>query len=158
MSSSAITAAEVNNILVSGLTQFLESRWRDAILYYLNGILANRKSVVYRPGIQFGNITLRLNQHSGEYFAYGPSEACAPRALSDVSANDLLVELSGNQEAVERALARFVRNDRIKQLRLFLPAVNGCSAVILWKKERRSEYGCVGLNLPCDWLAHGPVW
>ncbi|MBI2594641.1 MAG: hypothetical protein HYW38_00010, partial [Candidatus Colwellbacteria bacterium] len=66
-----------NDIQVSGSPsqEFPEARWREAILFYLFGVWADRQSVTYRPKISFGDITLRLDLAEGEYYAYGtPTE------------------------------------------------------------------------------------
>ena len=144
------------DIQVSGLTNFSESRWREAILYYLFGIWGNRSDVTYRPKISFGDIWLRLHSSNGRYYAYGHEEIFEPvPALG----NDDLVETSDEQARVEVALIRFVKNDKIKQLRLRFPSVsNDTCVLVLWKKTRRGEYGVASLGLPYSWCSDGPLW
>ncbi|QQG46101.1 MAG: hypothetical protein HYY55_04025 [Candidatus Niyogibacteria bacterium] len=148
-----------NGIQVSGLSsqEFPESRWREAILFFLFGIWSDRQSVVHRPKINFGDFTLRLDYYNGEYYAYGYAEVPQePPALGP----DDLVETSGRQADVEVALIRFVKNDRIRQLRLCVVCDQKVrhAQLVLWKKARRGEYGCAGIGLPYTWGTRGPVW
>ena len=146
----------MNYIQISGLQEFPESRWREAILFYLFGIWANRQSVTYRPKINFGDITLRLDPSGGEYYEYGHAEV--PQDVPPLGPDDL-VETSGRQADVEVALIRFVKNDRIKQLRLGVVCDQiHLSQLVLWKKARRGEYGYAGIELPYTWGIRGPVW
>lgn len=147
--------AEVDHdIQVSGYTNFPESRWREAILFYLFGMWGNRERVTYRPKISFGDITLRLGD--GEYYAYGHAQV--PENIPPLDSDDL-VETSGKQTEVEVALIRFVKDERIKQLRLRLPSVSDdVATLVLWKKARRGEYGYAGLGLPYSWGTKGPWW
>ena len=148
-----------NDIQVSGLPsqEFPESRWREAILFYLFGIWTNRQSVTYRPKINFGDITLRLDPSGGEYYEYGHAEV--PQDVPPLGPDDL-VETSGRQADVEVALIRFVKNDRIKQLRLGVVCDQKVrrAQLVLWKKARRGEYGYAGIGLPYTWGTRGPVW
>ena len=146
----------MNYIQISGLQEFPESRWREAILFYLFGIWANRQSVTYRPKINFGDITLRLDPSGGEYYEYGHAEV--PQDVPPLGPDDL-VETSGRQADVEVALIRFVKNDRVKQLRLGVVCDQiHLSQLVLWKKARRGEYGYAGIGLPYTWGTRGPVW
>ncbi|MEK7461882.1 MAG: hypothetical protein AAB586_02310 [Patescibacteria group bacterium] len=145
-----------NDIQVSGLQGYPESRWREAILSYLFGVWSNKPSVIYRPKISFGGITLRLDLTNWEYYAYGHAEI--PQEAPPLGPDDL-VETLGKQVAVEVALMRFVKDNRIKQLRLCLPSIPRDGATfILWKKERRGEYGYSGVGLPFSWGTKGPWW
>jgi len=148
------TARLYSGIQVSGYTNFPESRWREAILFYLFGMWGNRERVTYRPKISFGDITLRLGD--GEYYAYGHERVREEIPPLD---SDDLVETSGKQTEVEVALIRFVKDDRIKQLRLRLPSVSDdVATLVLWKKTRRGEYGYAGIGLPYSWGTKGPWW
>ena len=147
----------MNDIQVSGLACFPEERWREAILHYLFGVWADKQDVTYRPKINFGDITLRLDPSGGEYFAYGHAEV--PQNVPPLGPDDL-VETSGRQADVEVALIRFVKNNRIKQLRLCVVCdqkVNRAQ-LVLWKKAWRGEYGYAGIGLPYTWGTRGPVW
>lgn|GEM_PF-1906780 len=151
-----VFAGFARDIQVSGFTNFPESRWREAILFYLFGMWGNRDNVTYRPKIMFGDITLRLDRQDGEYYAYGHERVREEIPPLD---SDDLVETSGKQEAVEVALIRFVKDDRIRQLRLRLPSVSDdVATLVLWKKARRGEYGVAGLGLPYSWGTKGPIW
>ena len=152
-----IAGIVTNDIQVSGLEGFPESRWREAILFYLFGIWSGRESVTYRPKLCFGDITLRLDRQNGEYYAYGHAEV--PQDVPPLGPDDL-VETSGRQAAVEVALIRFVKDNRIKQLRLGVMTDQKvhCAQLVFWKKARRSEYGYAGIGLPYSWGTKGPWW
>lgn len=145
-----------NDIQVSGLTsqEFPESRWREAILFYLFGVWADRQSVTYRPKISFGDITLRLDPSSGEYYAYGTPTEELPYPFP-VREDEKLTVRSLRQADVEVALARFVKNDRIKLLTI----CSECSGrLMLWKKSRRGQYGITATDIPRSWGTRGPEW
>lgn len=135
--------ASGNDIQVSGLVsqEFPESRWREAILFYLFGIWSSRQSVTYRPKISFGDITLRLDQLGGEYYAYGVAGD-----IHDVPSvsEDARLGCGGQQAEVELALVRFVKNERIRMLTLKLDSGLLC----FWKKQRRGEYGMASWGIP----------
>lgn len=144
-----------NDIQVSGLVsqEFPESRWREAILFYLFGIWSGRQSVMYRPKISFGSVTLRLDSDEGKYEAYGTPPEELTSTLRFRADEKLFVD-TGRQADVEVALVRFVKNDQIKLLILWLPQLR--VFFTLWKKSRRSQYGCC-LTDPRAWNANGPV-
>jgi hypothetical protein len=149
-----------NEIQVSGLAEqeYPELRWKEAILFYLFGVWSNRESVMYRPKISFGDITLRLDISSAEYYAYGHQES--PREdVPPLGANDLVVT-SARQSEVEVGLIRFVKNPKIRQLRLTLETHDKMylGTLVFWKKAKRGEYGVAGLGLPYTWTTRGPVW
>jgi len=144
-----------HDLQVSGLTNFPESRWREAILHYVIGIWSGNHSVTYRPKITFGDITLRLDD--GEYYACGHLDTPENPPAISLSDPGLLMVLTGKQNDVEVALIRFAKDNRIKQLQLGLPLCNG-GTLVLWKKARRSEYGYAGHKLPYSWGTRGPWW
>lgn len=146
-----------NDIQVSGLTsqEFSESRWREAILLYLFGIWADRQSVTCRPKIGFGDITLRLAPGDGEYYAYGTPNEELPTEHPVGERDDHLVVRSWKQADVEVALARFVKNDRIKWLTL---SFRYSGRLVLWKKSRRGQYGITATDIPRSWGTRGPEW
>ena len=151
-----VFAEEVDHeIQISGYTNFPESRWREAILFYLFGMWGNRERVTYRPKICFGDVTLRLDRQDREYYAYGHAQV--PKDVPPLLGTDL-VEPSGKQTEVEVALIRFVKDESIKQLRLRLPSVSLVATLVLWKKARRGEYGYAGIGLPYSWGTKGPWW
>lgn len=146
-----------NDIQVSGIPsqEFPESRWREAILFYLFGIWSNRQSVIYRPKIGFGDIILRLAPGDGEYYAYGTSNEELPTEHPVGERDDHLVVRSWKQADVEVALARFVKNDRIKWLTL---SFRYSGRLVLWKKSRRGQYGITATDIPRSWGTCGPEW
>jgi len=146
-----------NDIQVSGLAsqEFPELRWREAILFYLFGVWSNKQSVMYRPKISFGDITLRLDQGDGEYYAYGEAHEELPTVHPVGERDDHIVVRSWKQNDVEVALARFVKNDRIKWLTL---SFRYSGRIVLWKKERRGQYGITATDIPRSWGTRGPEW
>ncbi len=145
---------EDRDIQVSGRTGFPGSRWREAVLFYLFGIWGNREDVTYRPKIHFGDICLRLDRQSKEYYAYGHAEV--PELTPITSSEETLFVRSGQNE-VEIGLIRFVKDNRIKKLVLSLGPGGACQ-LLLWKKEKRSEYGVAGIRLPYSWGTKGAIW
>lgn len=126
---------------VSGLQTFSEDRWRDCVLYFLNGMWSDKSEVIYRPKLNLGEITLRFDDEKDEYFAYGrPIETEHP-AFSIVET----LTVSYARMAVEQGLARFVRNDRLKLLVILL---RDGGEVRLWKKQRRSRFGITCKAIP----------
>lgn len=148
-----------NDIQVSGLVsqEYPEARWKEAILFYLFGVWSNKQSVMYRPKISFGDITLRLDPSSAEYYAYGHQEK--PQEIPQISSNDLVVP-TARQADVEVGLIRFVKNPKIRQLRLTLETHDKMflGQLVFWKKVRRGEYGVAQLGIPYTWTTRGPVW
>ena len=146
-----------NDIQVSGLPsqEFPESRWREAILFYLFGIWSGRESVMYRPKIGFGDITLRLALGDGEYYAYGTPNEELPAEHPIGERDDHIVVRSWKQADVEVALARFVKDDRIKWLTL---SFRYSGRLVLWKKLRRGQYGITATDIPRSWGTRGPEW
>ena len=126
---------------VSGRKVFHEDKWRDCILYYLNGIWSGNLDVTWRPRLYFGGITLRLDEEKGEYFAYGRSQLDPRPEFAD---NEMLTVGSAQLE-IQDGLARFVKNDRIKFLDMGM--ANG-GLVRLWKKSWRSRFGISGISIP----------
>ncbi len=138
-------------IQVCGDTCFPEHRWREAFLYYLFGVWGNKQSVVYRPKMILGSITLRLWQKGQEYYAYGRPNEEPPLHYGD-EAQELHV---GHRQAeVEQALIRFVKNKALKVLVITL----NLGVVYLWKKRKNGEYGVSATGLPVSWGSQGPIW
>ncbi len=128
------------SLQVSGLECFEERGWRECVLYYLFGVWSGAENVVYRPKINFGEITLRLNVGEGRYYAHGtPVELEYPYFL----ATETLVVENGQRD-VEIGLVRFVKNNRIKMLVIKL---SEGSELRLWKKSERSRFGITATGL-----------
>ncbi|MBI4090659.1 MAG: hypothetical protein HY422_01395 [Candidatus Komeilibacteria bacterium] len=142
-------------IQVSGNARFESFRWREAILYYLNGVWRNDLGVMYRPKIRFGNvmpgenkagafikrgITLRLDGHSysGRYYAYGTSE----QRVDAIDKTSLFVEC--RQADVEGGLIRFVKDEALDSLAISF----GRSGIRLTKSRRRGELAVEGFSIP----------
>jgi len=133
-----------SEIQVSGITCFPQERWREAILFYLFGLWANKEIVAYRPKIAFGTIVLRLDESRGEYYAYGRNQdgECPPFLLP--IKEELVVGPA--QEQVEIGLVRFVKNDRIR--RLAIKSANS-GLIWLWKQTKRGQYRvCASSEVP----------
>ncbi|MDA1169326.1 MAG: hypothetical protein O3A36_03240 [bacterium] len=139
-------------IQVSGLRCFSERNWREAFLYYLNGVWSNNQSVMYRPKINLNGYTLRLDLGTMTYYAYGRLDHGAHGSgdahverLSRALKGETLEVLCGQNE-VEIGLMRFIRNDSISELVIHFPK----SAKLSFSKTtKRGEYivhGCVGSN------------
>jgi len=143
----------VNEIQVGGLFSFPESRWREAILFFLFGIWSGKPEVVGRPKIIFGDLTLRLDAEAEEYFAYGRSYESLPLLIASLLSKKHL-SVGPRQAEVEQGLIRFAKNNRIKLLTIH--AQGGQGIVYLWKKERRGAYGYTAMNVPTSWNGLGP--
>ncbi len=129
-------------LYVSGGREFPEDRWRDCILHFLNGLWSGDLDIACRPRLHLGEITLRLDEEAGEYFAYGTSlETPVPEVA------DYEMEYSiGSRLEVQDRLMRFVKDDRIKLLVLRLRVGTVC----LWKKPWRSRFGISAHGIPSN--------
>lgn len=145
-----------NDLQVSGVHEFPENRWREAILFYLFGVWGDKHDVMYRPKIAFGDITLRLDCSQGTYYAYGTPHERLPPWCYELKAEEKLWVGDGKQADVEVALIRFVKDNRIKLLTLQLPDSKG--SIFLWKKPRRGEYGVFSAGIPKSWGVNGPIY
>ncbi len=132
-------------IQVAGDWCFPENRWREAILYFLFGMWAEK---ITRPKIMFGCVTLRLDPTGRKYFAYGASDEKVPEAI--LPDHRLLV--ADDRGEVELGLVQFVKNERIRRLTIML--YDG-GKLDLWKTQRRGEYGCAADRIPRSWNGLG---
>ena len=142
-----LSDADNHEIQVSGLTLFPMNRWREGILHYLFGVWGNKDNVMYRPKINFGGVSLRLDVAKRKYYAYGigpDAELLAFTGREIITLDD--------QSEVEVALIRFVKNDEIKRLTIVFP---NRSWFYLWKTERRGEYRCAAVGIPTDVISAG---
>lgn len=144
-----VSLTDDRTLQVSGIKSFDENRWREAILYYLFGMWSGKEEVTYRPKILFGQMCLRLDPGSNQYFAYGASPNWdVPQDLR----GGLIITQGCDRDEVEISLVRFVKNDRI---RILVISLGNDQYFRLWKKDRRGEYGCNG-NVPLspagDWI------
>lgn len=139
-----------NDLQVSGIFEFPESRWREAILFYLFGIWSEKLEVCDRAKITFGTVTLRLDDRNSEYYAYGrPHEVYPHQLFRDEETNSIGCE----QVIVEYGLIHFVKSNRIKVLLINFP--DG-GQLQLWKKERRGQYGYGARDIPVEAGGLGP--
>ncbi len=142
---------ENHDILVAGKI-FLESEWRNAIRFFLDGIQGEKKEVMLRPEINFGNkVVISFNtQFCDGYRAYGDG---ANEAFSmDVTTEQhLLAQIGWNCDKynLEAVLARFLKNNRIRLLKIYFagPADTRSSCIWICKKRERGQYGIRTENL-----------
>ena len=137
-----LSDSDRHEIQVSGLEVFPMTRWRESILYYLFGIWANKERVTYRPKINFGGVTLRLDVGRRKYYAYGTAPDVEPFTFTG---RELIA--FDDQLDVEVALMRFVKDDDIQRLMIVFPTQK---LLCLWKTERRGEYRCSATGIPAS--------
>ncbi|MDP3957546.1 MAG: hypothetical protein Q8Q10_03545 [bacterium] len=145
-----------NEIQIAGHRVFPEQEWRKAIEHYLFGVWSASDEVVIRPKISFSRLTLRLNRSNGEYYAYGVPQEKLPPGFAESQRHYTLFVGTGHQSNIETGLIRFVKNKRIKLLRMYLPMSEGY--LTLWKKSRRGQYGVTAIDLPPSWGVNGPEY
>ncbi len=133
-------------IQVSGLNIFPQHRWREAILYFVNGILADEDRVTYRPKISIGDVGLRLDAEHERYSFWGYHTDVVPPVVEESAT----LVAGASQMEVEYALLRFVKNNNIRMLRLRMPVRGGSARLedgphigelVFWKGRQRSFLG-----------------
>lgn len=157
MNSSTSTAVDRELQVGASGRCFPEERWREGILYFLFGVWSGNTAVTMRPKISFGGVTLRLapdphalNPDIRAYYAYGVGTDNGMRL--PVTKWEERLNVRNEQEHVETALIRFVKDDRIRTL--FIGMCFG-GGIQLWKTSRRGEYRCASINLPKTWEGVG---
>ncbi len=128
---------------VSGNRNFNGSEWRGAILYYLFGLASNDRKVTYRPKIDFAGVTLALDMETKRYYAYGQSTIEEPAFSSNPDETYTLATAS--DAYVEQALLRFVKNDTVRDLVIYL---GDDRYLRLSKGQRRSELYIYATRIP----------
>lgn len=114
------TGTLVGEIQVSGAKCFEGWNWREAILYYLNGMDSDKEAVTYRPKIHFGvdgpdgfaGFTLRLDGASGYVI-------CDEQGLIENLTHpprDTIYARLNDYRHVEHGLRQFVRSDKVSVL------------------------------------------
>ena len=134
------TKLPTQEIQVSGDRCFEERNWREAILYYLNGVWSDNQNVMYRPKINFSGYTLRLDEATMTYYAYGRLDDYLADTHVDRLSRALegeTLDVSCNQNDVEVGLMRFVRKDILSELIIHFPK---SAKLALSKTIRRGEY------------------
>jgi hypothetical protein len=132
----------VKSIQIAGGNNVFEgNRWREAILFYLNGVWANDTAVMYRPKISFADTTLRLE--GDHYYAYAVN-GCNLGDRPYVADEDMLIVLDPTQGEVESGLIRFVKNSQVRQLAVVFPEKGH---LVLTKGLKRSELFVTAVNL-----------
>ncbi|MCX6744773.1 MAG: hypothetical protein NTX82_04580 [Candidatus Parcubacteria bacterium] len=124
-------------IQVSGLELFTGKQWREAILHFLQGMLAGTDSVTYRPKIAFFDgsgydLTFGLlGKETPVYYAEG--KTLNPRLdPKDWSLHHAQLIVGNKQSEAEWGLARFVNDDQVKLLVIRLGSYR---RLTLWKKD-----------------------
>lgn len=123
-----------NVIQVAGRKIFPQERWREALLYYVMGILADDHSVMYRPKIYMPGFTLDLMPKSGVYRAY-PHDEIKDRVNEKgrVIRKTAVIESGARRGELEPAIIRFVKDDNILVLRMFFPGYRDDAQLTLEK-------------------------
>ena len=133
-------------IQVSGLNTFPQHRWREGILYFVNGILADEDRVMYRPKISLGDVGLCLDAENERYSFWGFDTNVVPPVVDKA----FTLAVGASQVEVEHALLRFVKNGKIRMLTLRMPVRGGgvvledgplMSELVFWKGRERSFLG-----------------
>ncbi len=137
----------MSEIQVSGLQWFNRTQWRDALLYFVNGIMANWSCVTYRPKIDLEMVSLRLHPKARVYTAR--IEPAAKRNQAPTLKPQHVLETSCQQEELERALLRFVKDDAIHLLRVWFVGPHGDCALVFWKQ--RVNRGFLGIAAEGLW-------
>jgi hypothetical protein len=133
----------VESIQVAGGEVFEGSRWREAILFYLNGIWSNDVAVTHRPKINFNKTVLRRDgeRYIG-YYSLDPDSGDRP----PVADKDVFVIPEPTRAEIENGMIRFVKNNQIRQLGI---CFEGKGAIVLTKGHKRSElFVCTMGNFP----------
>ncbi len=112
-------------IQVSGLKRFPQSHWRQAILHFLFGVWGEKQDAMQRPKISFKQFTLRLEPEFDRYVAYQNDthivdqtfeEFLKEAGLSDIDHSEFIRVTAPAGDAVELALIRFAKCNRIRVL------------------------------------------
>jgi hypothetical protein len=135
-------------IQISGLDCYDENEWRNAILHYLFGVWKNDEVIMSRPKINFGPFTLRLDPQRGQYYAYltGSSDQGDPFPEGVVNSHNILEVESPDQNTVEIALVRFVKDKGLRALQIDIPRT--WTTIWFWKGERRGQLGITITHVP----------
>ncbi len=132
---------------------FSEKNWREAILYYLNGIWGRNTDVMSNShNINFSGVKLMLDQLGRKYWCY--IQPMHETSLDTESSNPqielhdgITLEVNDDQDSVEIGLMRFVRNDSIGHLTIRFDDKTSKSSLSLHKTTKRGEYLTSGENL-----------
>ena len=134
----------VASIQVAGGQVFKGSHWREAILFFLNGIWSDDAEVTHRPKISFNNTVLRRDgeRYIG-YYSLDPDSGERPH----VADKDILVIPESTQAEIENGLIRFVKNNQIRQLGI---CFEGKGVIVLTKgqKHRGALFVCTMGSFP----------
>lgn len=128
-------------IQVCGGRCFEIDQWREAVSYYLDEVWSGDRGGLYSPKIAFGRVTLRLDDETGRYYAYGESS----QQPHDASTSGWY-QTGPDQAEVEAGLIRLLRNERIKGLTIQLTR---SQCFYLWKEEN-GEYSVAAEGIPFE--------
>ncbi len=141
------------DLQVAGFEVFPERKWRDGILYFVNGMLRDKPGVTDRPKIHLGDLTIRLDRENNCYYAYGVGADGHP-PLDDLGWHGV----GCSRVEVEHGLLSFVMNNRIKVLWIdFDPNFAGGAVVALWKQKERGTYRIFTRGIPRSCGGLGPA-
>ena len=147
------------DLQVAGFRVFPEHKWRDGILYFVNGMLRDKPEVTDRPKIHFGDLALRLDRGAKSYHAYG---VCADGPPYDDRrfGKEEWLSVVCDQVEVEHALLRFVMNNKIKMLSISMKTTDRSiddPAVFIWKQKDRGTYRIFARGIPRTCEGLGPA-
>ena len=156
MTTNALTGDR--SIQVASWKPFTEDKWREAILFYLNGIWGDKPNVIANPIIQFCDVTLRLLK-GVRYVAYTAQDDATQQDKEELDRMGYLgfddryaiwaktipqeftvpecIEAGDFPLDVHNALIRFVRSPKV---RLVTVAFDGAGRFSMWKTKNRGEY------------------
>lgn len=129
--------SSVEQIQVSGSRCFNGSLWREAILFFLNGIWSGDDFINSRPKIYINNTTMKLGSNMGpnpypRYYADIQDNGKRPQ----VKDSEIFVVHQPTQAEVENGLIKFVKNNQIRMLVIMFPE---SGPLFFTKGHKRSE-------------------
>lgn len=131
-------------IMVAGYKGFPESRWREAILYFVFEKLKGNRIIERCPEISFGRIVLGFDEKKKKYFVRNTNKN--EDEVPNIFGSESVIYMENPEECeVEIKLLKFVKDSKIRVISIFTS--KGCW-ITLWKKHEKGEYGLSGLSLP----------
>ncbi len=140
-----MTTESSETIIVGDSVEFPSSKWREAILYFLDSLESLRSrntDDVVTPRIEFDKFVLRWDMVSGTFVAWRKNV----EQMSNIPWQDgPILEVKCHDYLVEESLKIFANDDDIKALSIYLPYGG---VVIFGKTEESSELVTWSMNLP----------
>ena len=126
-----------------GTRNYPGNKWREAIHAYLNIAWMDRGNQQLAPILGLGDVSISPNYGTERYEAYSAASHCySPRVREG---DQLNVDAYLNE--VEIALARFLRDEKIRRVGIFFNELPG-GRLYLTKGDKRSELIEQALGLP----------